>query len=86
MTQLVSTIRTPLISDHYIVAAFAIVMLITIVYVNVERHIKQKVDLVLPMTRQDATAMSTALNERLYSENSPSRIRKIPSGHFPISI
>jgi hypothetical protein len=86
MTQLVSTIRTPLISNQYIVAAFAIVMLITIVYVNVERHIKQKTDLVLPMTRQDAVAMSTSLNERLYGENSPSRFRKIPSGQFPISV
>ena len=86
MTQLVSTIRTPLIPNQYIVAAFAIVMLITIVYANVEKHLKQKVELVLPMTTQDARAISTALDERLYSENSPSRFRKIPSGHFSISV
>jgi hypothetical protein len=86
MTQLVSTIRTPLISNQYIVAAFAIVMVITIIYANVEKHLKQKVELVLPMTKQDAAAMSTSLNERLYGENSPNRLRKIPSGHFPITI
>jgi hypothetical protein len=86
MTQIVSTIRTPLISNQYLAAVFAIVMIITIVYANIEKHTKQKIGSVLPMTKRDAAAMSSALNERLYGENSPSRLRKIPSGHFPITI